>query len=812
MKDLFQKNPFAGLVLAAVAGIATGDFLLSGPLPGAQSLFAPQLVQIIAGIVAAVCLCAAWAPEVVGRILFWPGVFAAFLAIHTFHLRAGPGWQLLKEAGSEPSAWRVVGTVLESRRSPASARNSVLLRVELAEREPEASLDPLLSGATGQTPPKGGSTRNRVKLAIPARLHVRMPGPTPSYGTRLQLWGTLRTIPPLRNPGAFDFRLWQARRGVFQELDVRAERDVEVLEGRAGNPIFEAAQRAKQRMLEILAAGMDRYPIVRGLVLAMTLGETEELPPAEMENFRITGTLHLFSVSGLHVGMIAFLLWLLFKPVPVQARVVLIIACLFFYSAVTGMKPSSLRAAFMGSLVLGGLLLERPVAPVNSLMAAAFFLLLGDTNQLFNPGFQLSFFVVLSIFWIGLPVQQWMRKHLGPDAFLPRGLYSPWDVARLWAANELGGLASISLSAWIGSLPLIVAYYHLISLSAIPVNLFAVPMAFAILAVAMLSMLSGILWIGFAEIFNHTNILLGGLLLRGIQMAAAVPFAAIAVPELRMNPPTAEIVIFDAGAGGASGLRIGQTFYWIDSGNAHFAETVGIPWMTSQGATRIEGIFVTHGDVKHTGGAKVLAQTFPVRFVGMGVLADRSQTLKSLRHFLESEGIPKRLLFMGDRIPLRGRWMLRILYPPTGKPLRTADDKFLVCVLEKPMAHGDFRVLWLGDAGEDALRNIMAAGELRQVTGVVLGKHSEEGRISEEILETLDAQWFVITSASFPSDEALPQGWGARLAAAGSRVYRQDETGAVIVRIWDDAHVEVEPFLKEGLRVAWINGEDEAEP
>ena len=93
----------------------------------------------------------------------------------------------------------------------------------------------------------------------------------------------------------------------------------------------------------------------------MTLGLRHETPNDIEQPFQQTGTLHLFAVAGLHVGIIAQLLWILGRLVrlPRKAAAAIIIPFLFFYSAITGLHVSSLRAATMAAVLLGGIFLER---------------------------------------------------------------------------------------------------------------------------------------------------------------------------------------------------------------------------------------------------------------------------------------------------------------------------------------------------------------------------------------------------------------------------------------------------------------------
>ena len=144
-------------------------------------------------------------------------------------------------------------------------------------------------------------------------------------------------------------------------------------------------------------------PEVGALISGMALGLRHETRDDIEEPFQQTGTLHLFAVAGLHVGIIAQLLWILARlcRLPRVAAAAAIIPFLFFYAAITGLHVSSVRAATMAAVLLGGIFFERRVFALNSLAAAAVLILAWDPNQLFTSGFQLSFAVVAAI--VALP-------------------------------------------------------------------------------------------------------------------------------------------------------------------------------------------------------------------------------------------------------------------------------------------------------------------------------------------------------------------------------------------------------------------------
>ena len=152
-------------------------------------------------------------------------------------------------------------------------------------------------------------------------------------------------------------------------------------------------------MRATLTRGLEDSPDVAALINGMALGLRHETPDDIEEPFQQTGTLHLFAVAGLHVGIVAQLLWIiaLLLRLPRKAAAALIIPCLFFYSAITGFHVSSVRAATMAAVLLGGIFFDRPVLALNSLAGAALLILAVDPNQLFSAGFQLSFAVVGAI-------------------------------------------------------------------------------------------------------------------------------------------------------------------------------------------------------------------------------------------------------------------------------------------------------------------------------------------------------------------------------------------------------------------------------
>ena len=149
------------------------------------------------------------------------------------------------------------------------------------------------------------------------------------------------------------------------------------------------ALRARAWLRHILTEGVEDAT-VSDLLVAIVLGDVSSLPRyrGRISRHRDISSL---SVSGLH-GDGRALLWYILKAFRVSRRqaAAWIIPLLFLYVLVTGLKAASLRSALMAAVVLLGLIANRQPLLFNNLCAAGFLILLADTNELFNPGFQLS--------------------------------------------------------------------------------------------------------------------------------------------------------------------------------------------------------------------------------------------------------------------------------------------------------------------------------------------------------------------------------------------------------------------------------------
>ncbi|MGA0849146.1 MAG: ComEC/Rec2 family competence protein, partial [Chthoniobacterales bacterium] len=585
---------------------------------------------------------------------------------------------------------------------------------------------------------------------------------------------------------------WWARQGVFLELRNRDATQAELLARDEGSPIKAAAIAAREWIMRTLGLGLESRPEIHAVIAGITLGAREDAAEDFEPAFRQTGTLHLFAVSGLHVGMFALLLWLTLRPLGLNRRqaILVIIPMLFFYSLVTGAKPSSLRAATMISIALGGFLLDRAPAPGNSLAAAALILLGFDTNQLFQPGFQLSFAVVASIILLAPPLDQRLAARWRPDPFLPRKLYSFFQRGQAQAGRLAAASLAVSASSWLGSLPLTVSFFHLVPVLAIPVNMIAVPLAFIVLSLAVLALIGGVFTPFLAAVFNHLNSVVTAVLLALVQWAAALPGAWFHLPPAFLQPP-ARLTVFDLSTGGAQLLRTRESAWLFDAGTEYDAKSIIEPALRAAGVGRLDAIVLTHGDTEHLAGApRLLEEQSPRRWI-TSILRDRARSRATLHGLLQQRGIPKALVFPGDRFRAGDDTFVTILRPGPSDRARAADDQSIVVSLD----HGPFRTLLMSDSGaaaEDALVR-MAPDRLRADI-LVLGRHKEDLFATDEFLAAVQPRVVILAPRDPFRDGSDEPALRDRLAASGAMIFDQDESGAVTVT-FDRGRASVRAYL-----------------
>lgn len=746
----WPRQPFVGIALAAVVGIIGADRVANVSVATAFVLVTAVLA--------------------LGRrsnLVAYAFIAASFFFLHSARQTTSPGVRLAHDLGDQTQALTARGVVVSEPRISERGTASFHFRLSSFERD-------------GETAP------SNAPLLVRWRGDVR-------YGDELQVFGAVEPLSGPRNPGEFDMRAYLARRDIRHVLIVRQPENGRILARDRGNPIMRAARRSREWMQSALARGLEDSPDLNGLISGMVLGVRDETDDEIEEQFQQTGTLHLFAVSGLNVAIVAALLWTIASAlrVPRKWAIALIIVALFFYSAITGLNTSSLRAALMAALLLAGFFFDRKVLLFNSVAAAAVLILCYDTNQFFSTGFQLSFAVVIAIIWLA----EWLHRVFvgwcAPDPFLPESLLGPlqqiWQ--RSWGAVARG--SSVSLAAWVGSLPLILPYFYLITPISLFANLVVVPLAFFVLAVGLMSLLITPLLPWLAIVFNNANWSLAAAILGSVGLFARAPAGHFYLePRWPVGPQT-EVTVLDLGSGGAVHVRSGGSDWLVDPGGERHFKGIVRGYLRSRGINRLDGMILTHGDSAHIGAAPAVLRAFRPRELFDTAAPDRSTVHRDLITFLQDRGIERRLVSAPEEFKLGRDVVARVLFPTSHHRGKTADDNALVLQL---LVKDRWRVLLMSDAGDEIERALVEGSADLRSDIIIKGQHHSGRSASEEFLGRVQPRLIVASSPEYPEHERVKEDWAQSVTANGIQLFRQDWTGAVQVRFYRD-RFEAKPYL-----------------
>ena len=253
---------------------------------------------------------------------------------------------------------------------------------------------------------------------------------------------------------------------------------------------------------------------------AITLGVRESLPSYMYKRFQSCGAAHLLAVSGLHTGIVSVVIFLFLKVLQLKRNPALSISGFFvlIYAVFTGLRLPVMRASIMLLFFVIGESREKNIDPLNTLCAAGIFIILLMPTSIFSISFQLSFLAVFSILIMFHILKEQLEK-------IPNKWYKQWVIIPFF----------LTLSAQLGTLPLVAYYFGYIPLIGLIANLILIPLTGALISACfiffLLPPLSGI---------TGNFIYLTGFIMNKIMITVEkIPYAII---KVRKNHPLILII------------------------------------------------------------------------------------------------------------------------------------------------------------------------------------------------------------------------------------------------------------------------------
>ena len=349
----------------------------------------------------------------------------------------------------------------------------------------------------------------RTRTVLKAYMSMPADSILPEAGETWQFAGKLVPIRNSGNPGSPDYRSIMGRKNCWYRFyisngaeQVRFNREVK------GKRARHAPAHIRKKVSDHWHGGPEELSLLK----AVCLGDRSSLSDDMRQDYTRAGGAHLLAVSGLHVGLIWWVLqymtgWLNLIFRKGMQRTILVVGLLWFYAFITGFSSSVCRSVTMFSFFSASRMMGDRVHPLNAILVSAFLLVWIDPLRLMDVGFQLSYAAITGI----ITLHPLSIKLLRPKI---------WILRWVWEAT------SVSLAAQLSTAPLVIFYFHHLPLYSTVTSLLAIPMLSLLIAIFVCSVpfvSAGIL----ENFFNFLLVELAGLMNRSMDQISTLPAAVL---------------------------------------------------------------------------------------------------------------------------------------------------------------------------------------------------------------------------------------------------------------------------------------------
>ena len=606
------------------------------------------------------------------------------------------------------------------------------------------------------------------------------------YGDVLTGIGTFKEIPRIKNPGEFDPALYAFRNNIFAILESSPENfhktgdKKSFLLGKIVLPLRVKICRAVDFHI-----GGEEGEILKALTLGLRAGFSPEFE----KNLSHSGLWHLVSLSGMHLGIMAGLVFLVITALRIPGRFrwgIVIIFILFFCILAVARAPM-VRAGLILCIIFGSRYLRRYTDPWNLLALSALIIVIIKPGELFGAGFQLSYtaaiFIMAGMNRMEIVIRRIRKRYLRNTVALAAVSFAATIGTAPLLAYHFGGIPFASFFASMIGVPL-TGIILLLSpifigasfLSSIPASLLGNSLWICLKALILLVKLSADsdLYLRTPDFTNlHLILIIIPLLLFIIGkrhwLWTGLLTANIFIWMSAIKPPSYRLTFLDVGQGNAAVVETpaGKCFL-IDAGrggtNFNSGDNTIIPFLQRRGIDEIESLFLSHNDNDHSGGADAVISRMKVKqiIVGEGSVFPITAplTYKSAGDWMKKSGL------------------LLTFFNPTNSMDDDNDESLVFEVNYKNRS-----ILFPGDISRRKEYELLLFGELLKSDILQVPHHGSRYSSSLEFLNAVDPEYAVISCGKdnfygHPAIETL-----IRLSETGSQIERTDQSGAVIFEL-----------------------------
>ena len=676
--------------------------------------------------------------------------------------------------------------------------------------------------------PRETGTPETIKAA--GRVYLNLYGKSRhliGFNDHIRFSGPIRPIRNFGNPGAFDYRTFLMRQGIFGAVHLDAGK-IETI--RESSPSIwtrgiQGLENMRNRFYDFVMTRLGHRDGAHVLAALIT-GIKHGMPTELRDQFARAGTSHLLAISGLHMGILCLIFFFIFYRilwlfpgwmVTAGARKtagLLTLIPLALYLVFSGFSPSTQRAFVMIALFMAAFVIEKQTHPFNTLAGAGIVILLIDPAALFSISFQLSFTAVLFII-AGMKIME---------------AYPGFHLSAI--PGFVVSISSVTLMAGLGTFPLIAGYFNLVSLVQIPANLILVPViGFVCLPAGLASLmiqplipdlsawlLTGaaqlaewctwyVTWLtripfawSYVPVWSWPDIFMAYLCLgavicglifkRTAPVMAAVIVTITGICGFRLGvpdrpPDEMTITVLDVGQGNAALIQTSENkTILVDgggfSGGSQFdvGRYVVAPFLWHQGITALDMVILTHPDADHMNGLVFVMENFQVKALVRNADSSPHESFERIMAACRNKKIPVVIPGCYDHRMGWENTRLTFFQCDSLIPDGTSNDNSLVFKL----TWDDFSMLFPGDilSGRERL---LADRMPRHLSSTVLlaPHHGSNSSSTRFFLDQVGPETVVI-SCGFNNPYRFPHpGVLRRYEQKNIQIFRTDRHGAVTI-------------------------------